>query len=107
MSVDGEYVTLAGLLLDRMGRLPAKGDRLEEAGLVFEVTDVSRHRIERVRITRSPVPAEAYGRPTPRENRGSGQDGPRFAHPPHPFGLMLPADCNRFLQGLCARRLSS
>ena len=55
----GEYVTLAGLLLDRMGRLPAKGDRLEEAGLVFEVTDVSRHRIERVRITRSPVPAEA------------------------------------------------
>ena len=37
----------------------AKGDRLEEAGLVFEVTDVSRHRIERVRITRSPVPAEA------------------------------------------------
>ena len=59
MSVDGEYVTLAGLLLDRMGRLPAKGDRLEEAGLVFEVTDVSRHRIERVRITRSPVPAEA------------------------------------------------
>jgi len=31
----------------------------EEAGLVFEVTDVSRHRIERVRITRSPVPAEA------------------------------------------------
>ena len=59
MSVDGEYVTLAGLLLDRMGRLPAKGDRLEEADLVFEVTDVSRHRIERVRITRSPVPAEA------------------------------------------------
>ena len=57
--VDGEYVTLAGLLLDRMGRLPAKGDRLEDAGLVFEVTDVSRHRIERVRITRSPVPAEA------------------------------------------------
>ncbi len=32
---------------------------LAEAGLVFEVTDVSRHRIERVRITRSPVPAEA------------------------------------------------
>lgn len=59
MNADGEYVTLAGLLLDRLGRLPSKGEKIEEAGLVFEVTDVSRHRIERVKITRRPEPAEA------------------------------------------------
>ena len=59
MNVQGDYVTLAGLLLDRMGRLPEVGDKIEEAGLVFEVADVSGHRIERVKITRKPKPVEA------------------------------------------------
>ncbi len=51
---DGDYVTLAGLLLDRLGRLPQKGERYEEAGLIFEVTAVSRNRIERVKISKVP-----------------------------------------------------
>ena len=55
---DGDYVTLAGLLLDRWGRLPQKGERLEESGLIFEVTEVTRNRIERVKITKAPIVEE-------------------------------------------------
>ncbi len=55
---DGDYVTLAGLLLDRWGRLPQKGERLEESGLIFEVTEVTRNRIERVKITKTPIVEE-------------------------------------------------
>lgn len=56
---DGDYVTLAGLLLDRWGRLPQKGERLEESGLIFEVTEVTRNRIERVKITKAPIVEES------------------------------------------------
>ena len=58
MDADADYVSLAGLLLDRLGRLPQKGERLEECGLIFEVTSVSRHRIDRVKIMKKPA-AEA------------------------------------------------
>lgn len=53
MSPDGDYVTLAGLLLDRFGRFPKKGEKVTEMGLVFEVTALTRSRIERVKITRA------------------------------------------------------
>ena len=56
---DGDYVTLAGLLLDRWGRLPQKGERLEESGLIFEVNEVTRNRIERVKITKAPIVEES------------------------------------------------
>lgn len=49
---DESFVTIAGLLLDRLGRLPAEGEKLEESGLVFEVLEVENHRILSVRITR-------------------------------------------------------
>lgn len=46
------YITIAGLLLDRFGRLPITGDRHEEFGLSFEVLGMERNRITEVRITR-------------------------------------------------------
>jgi putative hemolysin len=48
---EGEYTTIAGLILDRLGYLPhARGDRVEAAGSQLEVVDVQRRTITRVRI---------------------------------------------------------
>ena len=49
---DADYLTIAGLLLDRFGRLPKPGDRHEEFGLAFEVLLIERNRIAEVRITK-------------------------------------------------------
>ena len=55
---DGEYATVAGLVLDQLGRIPDRaGDRVEIAGRVFEVTEVTGHAITEVRIS----PVTPYG----------------------------------------------
>ncbi|MGH9243937.1 MAG: hemolysin family protein [Acidimicrobiales bacterium] len=58
----GDYATVAGLLLDRLGRIPDRpGDRVEINAWTFEVLDVRRHAITQVRAfrTRSSPPAGA------------------------------------------------
>jgi putative hemolysin len=48
---EGPYTTVAGLLLDRLGRLPdGPGDRVDIAGRTFEVTEISGRAITEVRI---------------------------------------------------------
>lgn len=49
---DGHYETLAGLVLDRLGKLPNSGDAVEVEGFRIEVITMASHRIERVRIAR-------------------------------------------------------
>lgn len=50
---DGSYATVAGLVLDRLGRIPdAPGDRVIVGDWQFEVTGVDRHAITEVRLTR-------------------------------------------------------
>lgn len=51
---EGEYETLAGFLLDRWGRIPSVGDRLDHEGWQFEVVGMDGRRIDRVRITPPP-----------------------------------------------------
>jgi CBS domain containing-hemolysin-like protein len=46
------YATLAGYLLDKAGRLPQAGDRIEADGLSFAIQSVDARRIDHVRITR-------------------------------------------------------
>ena len=58
---DGQYETLAGLVLDRLGRMPKTGDSVEIEGLRFEAAEMASHRIERVRVTRSEAPDESNG----------------------------------------------
>lgn len=48
---DGDYETLAGFVLDRLGRIPAPGDRLDVDGWHLVVVDMERHRIASVRLT--------------------------------------------------------
>jgi putative hemolysin len=54
---EGDYATLAGLVLDRMGRIPGEGEAVEVAGWRLEVLDVENHAITRVRLV--PLPNSA------------------------------------------------
>ncbi|TAH39228.1 MAG: HlyC/CorC family transporter [Planctomycetota bacterium] len=55
-----DFDTVAGLMFDRFGRIPAKGERLEQDGLVLEVLDADDRRIRKVRVRRlEPAPAES------------------------------------------------
>jgi len=48
---DSSYTTIAGLMLDRLGRIPdSAGDRIELDGWSAEVTGVHRHTITTVRV---------------------------------------------------------
>jgi CBS domain containing-hemolysin-like protein len=46
----GEYETLAGFVLDRLGHIPEAGERFDYDGWDFEVADLDRRRVTRVRV---------------------------------------------------------
>ena len=50
---EGPYETLAGYLMAQLGHIPAPGEMLVIPGWTFEVLDVERRRIVRVRVTRT------------------------------------------------------
>lgn len=59
---DGPYETVAGLVADLLGRIPAPGDRAELPGWRIAVRQVGHYRAEKVRFVRladSPAPAAA------------------------------------------------
>ena len=53
----GSYETLAGLIADRLDRIPVPGDRIDRDGWLLEVEAVSHHVAERVQIT-GPHPSD-------------------------------------------------
>jgi putative hemolysin len=54
---EGRYETVAGFMLDRLGRLPQEGDRVQIPGYALTVLSMDRLRIARVRVT--PVTEQA------------------------------------------------
>ncbi|OON82038.1 hemolysin family protein [Streptomyces tsukubensis] len=50
---DGPYETVAGLVADLLGRIPAPGDRAELPGWRLSVRQVGHYRAERVRLVRT------------------------------------------------------
>jgi len=58
LAAGADFTSVAGLLLDIAGRVPAVGERFEAGGLVFEVTTATPARIEQVRVTIAPSPTE-------------------------------------------------
>lgn len=46
------YQTIAGLMIDRLGRIPKKGDYFDWSGWRFEVVDMERHRVDEVLVVR-------------------------------------------------------
>jgi putative hemolysin len=54
----GEFTTVAGLILHELGRVPERpGDTVTLSDWTFEVVDVSRHAITRVRVRHTPARA--------------------------------------------------
>lgn len=51
---DGPYETLAGLVAQRLGRIPERGDVVEVEGWRIEVTDASGRRAARARLVSPP-----------------------------------------------------
>lgn len=49
---DRDYQTVAGMVLDRMGRLPQVGESLEEGGWRIEVVDLDGRRIDKLLVSR-------------------------------------------------------
>ncbi|WP_328610121.1 hemolysin family protein [Amycolatopsis sp. NBC_00345] len=58
---DGDYETIAGLVLERLGRIPAEGDAAEVDGWRLTVTSMDRHRIAEIQVR--PVDQPADGQP--------------------------------------------
>lgn len=48
----GRFTTLSGFLQRTLGRLPSEGDRIDAAGLSFEVVDMDGHRVDKLIVTR-------------------------------------------------------
>ncbi|MCE5264922.1 MAG: hemolysin family protein [Deltaproteobacteria bacterium] len=53
------YDTLAGLILDRLGRIPEKGEKLEWQDFILTCEEVTKTAIQKVRIVRREKPADA------------------------------------------------
>ncbi|WP_310370283.1 hemolysin family protein [Catenuloplanes atrovinosus] len=55
---DGDYTTVAGLVLARLGHIPkTPGEIVETAGFSFEVVEITGHAITKLRIRTLPPPA--------------------------------------------------
>ena len=52
---EGAYETLAGFVLDRLGRIPEPGDRVDEQGWQIVVEAIDRRRVSRLRVVRPPT----------------------------------------------------
>jgi len=57
---EGEFDSIGGFVLDRIGRLPRAGEELRACGLRIRVEEVNSHRIRKLHISRLPPP-EADG----------------------------------------------
>lgn len=51
----GEFDSIGGFVLDRMGHLPQAGEELQDSGLRIRVEQVDAYRVKKLRITRSPT----------------------------------------------------
>jgi putative hemolysin len=49
---DGDFQTLGGFMMTRLGRVPSAADQLEFGGWRFEVVDMDRRRVDKVLATR-------------------------------------------------------
>jgi putative hemolysin len=50
---EGDYQTVGGMVIARLGRVPAAGDRFEWEGFPLEVVDMDGHRVDKVLVTQA------------------------------------------------------
>jgi putative hemolysin len=54
---DGDYETVAGFMLQKIGKMPQTGDHFEYLNLVFEVLEMKGLKLETVKVTIRPQPS--------------------------------------------------
>ncbi len=59
----GNFHTLGGFVMLRLGRVPTVADHFEYDGLRFEVMDMDRHRVDKMLVSRLPPPAPPEAAP--------------------------------------------
>jgi len=59
------YDTLAGLILDRLGRIPEKGENIEWQDFLLTCEEVTKTAILKVKIARIEKPADGQTKTTP------------------------------------------
>jgi len=65
---DGDYNTVGGMVLERLGRVPAVGERIAENGFAFHVREADDRRVIKVEVERLPAEPAAE---TPKTTRVS------------------------------------
>lgn len=76
---EGDYDTLAGMIMSRLGYIPKEDDHptVEVAHTLFTVEEVNERRIEKVRVEKLPIPAdeqvEQSGEKSQKSEQGEGQ----------------------------------
>ena len=53
---DGDYETVAGFVMQRLGKMPKVGDHFEYSKLIFEVVEMKGLKLELVKVTRKSYP---------------------------------------------------
>ena len=61
---EGEFATVAGFMLERLGRVPKGGEVVQDGSYRFTVVDIEKNRISRVKIEKTPGPRPAFLQPT-------------------------------------------
>ena len=56
---EGDFETVAGWALERLGHIPAKGETFEADNATAEITEMDNMKIERLRLTKRPKPTDA------------------------------------------------
>ena len=49
---DGDYETVAGFILQKIGKMPQTGDHFEYSNLIFEVIEMKGLKLETVKLTK-------------------------------------------------------
>jgi putative hemolysin len=63
----GDYDTVAGLVLDRMGSIPHAGEKCQWGNCILEIVDMDGNRIDKILVSRIP---SGVGEPAPDEAAG-------------------------------------
>jgi CBS domain containing-hemolysin-like protein len=45
-----DITTVAGFMMQRLGRMPVHGDQVREAGFIFQITEISGPKVKKVKI---------------------------------------------------------
>ncbi len=80
---EGPYETVAGFVINELGRLPEVGESVVAKGQRFTVTELDGRRIARVRLSRAPAAEDGTDQGAPFDGEGaeseSREDPPRLA----------------------------